>query len=172
MARKVFSAVGIDLTAGSKDANGSTTSTGAAIPQFQPGERVIADSGVYQYLQANGAIAEGYLCKFVEGTFDADAVTTAESGAVNTPLGVCVTSGGLVDNQWGWFWRGEGQDYVYLTASIAIDTQITTSAGTAGQGTTGGDPIHDLFNTVASGSAGLVLCRSASLLNTNSTITN
>jgi hypothetical protein len=169
MARKVTTAVGVNLTAGSPLAAGSTT---VYIPEYGLGDRVVADSGVYQYLQANGAVAEGYICKFVEGTFDADIVTTGESAAVNTPLGVCVTSGGLADNQYGWFWRGDGQDYVYLTASITIDTQITTHT-TAGNGSTGGDPIHDLFNTVASpGSAALTLCRSATLLNTNSTITN
>lgn len=168
MARKVTSAVGVNLTAGALLAAGSTT---VYIPEYALGERVIADSGVYQYLQANGTVAEGYICKFVEGTFDADTVTTTESGAVNTPLGVCVTSGGLADNQYGWFWRGDGQDYVYLTTSISADTQLTTG-GTAGQATTGGDPIHDLFNTTASTTAGLYLCRSATLLNTNSTITN
>lgn len=169
MARKVTSAVGVNLTAGAPLAAGSTT---VYIPEYALGERVVADSGIYQYLQANGAVAEGYAAKFVEGTFDADAVTTAESASANTPLGVCVTSGGLADNQYGWFWRGDGQDYVYLTTTISIDTQLTTGAGTAGQVTTGGDPIHDLFNTVASTTAGLYLCRSATLLNTNSTITN
>lgn len=168
MARKVTSAVGVNLAAGAPLAAGSTT---VYIPEYALGERVVADSGIYQYLQANGAVAEGYACKFVEGTFDADPVDTTESGTTNTPLGVCVTSGGLSDNQYGWFWRGDGQDYVYLTSSITINTQLTTG-GTAGQVTTGGDPIHDLFNTVASTTAGLYLCRSATLLNTNSTITN
>lgn len=149
--------------------------TGAAstVPDYKAGTVFQADNGLYVYGQSNGATVEGYLAKFVEGTWDFDTVTTAESGSTQTPLGVCVASGGLIDNQWGWWWRGGagGSEYVYLTTTISADTQVTTHT-VAGQGSTGGDPIHNLFANASSGSGGLTLCRSGALLETNTTITN
>jgi hypothetical protein len=169
MARKAISQPYVNVSLGSVKASDGTAST---VPDYAPGDKINCDSGQYIYMQANGAVVEGYLCKYVEGTYDADTCTTAESGSTATPLGVCVTSGGLVDNQWGWFWRGLGSgEYVYLTTTIAADTQVTTHT-VAGQGSTGGDPIHSLFANVSSGSGGLTLCRSSVLLCTNDTITN
>lgn len=163
----------VNPTLGSVNAGTGAAST---VPEYTPGQIWQADSGIYVYGQANGVVAEGYACYYVEGTWDFAPVTTAISGSTNTPIGVCVVAGGLVDNQWGWFWRGGigGTEYVYLTASISANTQLTTvTPGTAGQVTTGGDPIHNLFNNAASGgSGGLTLCRSTALLETNTTITN
>lgn len=160
MSRKVIDAIMINLSLGSA----STT------PEYGVGEHVNADSGVYVYMQANGAIVEGYLCKFVEGTYDADTCTTAESGSVHTPLAANVTAGGLADNFWGWFWRGgKGQDYVYVQ-DIATDTQVTTTA-TAGQGGSGGDNIFGLFTNENNSAAALTLCRASEIFSTNNTIT-
>lgn len=157
MARKVLDAVYVNLSLGSS----STT------PEYQPGEVVRADSGVYIYGQANGAIDEGAICKFVEQTWDFDEVTTAESGSTNTPLGVCVAAGGLADNYWGWFWRGCGVEEVYVQ-DIATDTQVTTTT-TAGEGGSGGDNIDGLFTNENNASAGLTTCRAAGFLQTNMT---
>lgn len=172
MSRKVLTGVAIDLA--KKSALSSADST-VYLPEFVLGTQVLADSGVYIYMQANGAIAEGYIAKFIEGTWDADTITTAESGTTNTPLGVCVASGGLADNQHGWFWRGAGSEYVYVESTVAAaDTQLLTSstAGKVDDSTNGTDPIHDLFNVAAVSSTGLNLCRSTSLLSVNATITN
>lgn len=163
MARKCITHPYINVALGSVDGNGAASS----VPQFKPGERALCDSGVYIYGQANGAITEGHLCKFVEGTFDFDSVTTAESGSTNTAIGVCVTSGGLSDNQWGWFWRGQGTDYVYVT-DVNADVQVTTHTN-AGEGSTGGDNVDGLFTVENNSTAGLTLCRAAGLLQTNMT---
>lgn len=162
--------IGVNLALGSVDVNG----TANTIPQYTPGEVVRADSGVYIYMSANGAVAEGYAAKFAEGTWDADTVTTAESASTNTPLGICVTSGGLADNQWGWFWRGQGYEYVYVKDSAAADAQLltTTTAGQVGDTTDGVDPIHDLHCIGAAAGTALSLARSSVLLSTNATITN
>lgn len=159
MSRQVIDGrVGINLSLGSA----------STVPEFTPGDTVLADSGAYRYLQANGAVVEGYLCKFVEGTFDADTCTTAESGSVHTLLGANVTSGGLADNYWGWFWVGDyGQEYVYVQ-DIATDTQVTTTT-TAGQGGSGGDNVDGLFTNENNAAAALTLCRATSRFCTNFT---
>lgn len=159
MARKPLTAVFINVALGSS----STTR------EFGAGDVVQCDSGLYVYGQANGAIAEGYLAKFVEGTYDFDTVTTAESASTQTQLGVCVAAGGLADNYWGWFWRGMGNEEVYVTTTIAVDTQLTTHTS-AGQASTGGDNVYGLFTNESSGSGGLTNCRCAGLLSTNFTV--
>lgn len=170
MARKVITGIRINLANGSVDGNG----TASSIPHYTPGETVRADSGLYIYMQANGAVAEGYICKYAEGTWDADTVTHAEGDSTNYALAVCVASGGLADNQWGWFWRGEGYDYVYVKSSASADTQmlLSTTAGQVDDTTDGTDVIHDLFTIGAAAGAALSLCRSSVLLSVNASVTN
>lgn len=164
MARRVNSAIGINLSAGSS----------STVPEFTPGETVRADSGIYMYGQANGAVTEGYICKYVEGTYDFDTVTHTEGDSVNYSLGVNVTAGGLADNYWGWFWRGQGSEYVYVkdSASADVNMLLTTTAGMVGDNTDGTDVIHDLFTNATVSAAGLALCRSTVLLSVNASITN
>lgn len=150
--------VGINLSVGSA----STT------PEHKPGATVRADTGNYIYGSANGAVAEGAICKYVEGTFDFDTVTTAESGSTNTLVGVSVASGGLADNYWGWFWVGNGSEEVLLATTIAADTQVTTTSS-AGTGGSGGDNVYSLFTNESSGSGGLTNCRASGRLATNFT---
>lgn len=158
MARKPLSNIYINVSVGSS----------STVPEYAPGEVVVCDSGTYVYGSANGAIAEGYVCKFVQGVWDFDTVTTSESGATNTQIGVCVASGGLADNYWGWFWRGAGNgEYVY-TLVTTIDVQLTT-ATTAGLAVTSGDTIDGLYPNGSVSSEGLRLCRSSKLLETNFT---
>lgn len=165
MARIALNQVGVNFAAGSLP----PSITGAlSQPEYALGTQIWADSGLYIYGQANGAIAEGYICKYVEGTFDFDTVDTTESGTTPTNLGVCVTSGGLADNYFGWFWRGCGKESVYVQ-DVAANVQVTTT-GTAGQGGAGGDYIYNLFTNENNAAAGLTSCRASGLLSTNFTI--
>ncbi len=165
MARKPLFNTYINVALGSS----STTPENAA-----PGDVLLCDSGVYIYGQANGAVAEGYACKYVEGVYDFDTVTTTESGSTNTPLGINVTAGGLADNYWGWFWRGQGSEYAYVKDSASDNAQLltTTTAGQVGDTTDGVDLIHDLHCVGIAAGAALSLVRSTVLLSTNATITN
>lgn len=169
--RIVKDAIHVNLTVGSSLRAGSST---VYEPDFALGWTVEADSGKYKYMQANGAVAEGYAVKYVEGTWDGDTATTAESASANTDIGICVTAGGLADNQHGWFWCGNGYEYVYVKDSAADDAQLhtTTTAGQVGDTTDGVDPIHDLHCIGSAAGAALSLARSSVLLSTNATITN
>lgn len=169
--RKPISTAYVNVRNASPLAAGSTT---VYVPEYKLGETVVCDSGLYIYMQANGAVPEGYAAKYAEGTWDADTVTSAESGTTNTPVGICVADGGLVDNQYGWFWRGMGYEYAYIKDSAVADAQLmtTTTAGQVGDSTDGLDPIHDLFCVGAAAGAALSLVRSSVLLTTNATITN
>lgn len=167
MARIPNNFIGINVTQPSALAAGSTT---VYVPDYKLGHQIMCDSGLYVYGQANGAVAEGYLCKYVEGVWDFDTITSTESGSTQTPLGISVASGALADNQFGWFWRGLGQEFGFVTGAIATDTQLTTTAS-AGILGAGGDPVHNLFTNALSATA-LCSVRSAALLEVNTTITN
>jgi len=141
-------------------------------PDYKPGAKIKCDSGVYRYLKANGAVQEGGLAKYVatDGTsFDATPLTTAISGTVKTDGAVCVTSGGLADNQYGWFWLGEGEEYVYCAnnvVSLLILATCTSAGCVAGQALSG-DVVSDLIAIDSSSATGLRYCRSSRLLSTN-----
>lgn len=170
--RKAISTAYINVRNASALAAGSST---VYVPDYRLGETVLCDSGLYIYMQANGAVAEGYLCKFVEGTWDADTVTHTEGDTTNLALAICVTDGGLADNQYGWFWRGMGTEYAYVDSTVAAaDTQLKlcTTAGRVDDSTDGTDIIHDLFNVAVVSAAGLNLVRSTVLLSVNASITN
>lgn len=135
--------------------------------KFGLGEQHTADSGVYLYAQADGAIAEGALVK-ISDVGQADSVTTAESAATPKKLGVCVAAGGLADNQYGWFWRGNGVEEALLANGVAADTALTTTA-TAGVLGTGGDAVVSLVSVDAnsSGAAALGTVQAYGLLGSN-----
>lgn len=170
MARISFNHPYVNLAQGAALQAGSTT---VYQPDYRPGFEVKCDSGVYRYLKPSGAIAEGYAAKIYRSglttsLYTATAINTTTSGAVPTDVGICVTSGGLVDGQYGWFWLGEGEDYAYLTSTITSYTQLTTwtSAGQlAASGS--GDNVCDLIAIDSNTSSGLRLCRSVRLLATN-----
>lgn len=165
MARMVTDGrIGIDLT---QVDLAPTVALGGA--RFALGETVFADSGRYIYGQCNGAVVVGYLCKYVEGVYDFDTMTTAESGSTETHAGIFVGSRDAADNEFGWFWTGMGSEEVYVTTTISADVQLTTHS-TAGQVSTGGDNVFELFTNESSGSGGLTNCRSAEILRTNTTI--
>lgn len=161
MARKPITSVYVNVALGSVDGNG----TANTIPQYTPGEILICDSGVYLYGSADGAIAEGYCAKYVEGTWDFDTAATGEGDTELVTLGICVTSGGLADNQWGWFWLGEGYEDCYCE-DVAADVQVTLTATTGIVGA-GGEAIDGLVTIENNAAQGLTACRSTTRLCTN-----
>lgn len=171
MARISYNHPYINLTFGSVDrATGVATSQ----PEHKPGFELRADSGAYRYLQAVSAVSEGYACKVIRSgyatsNYGATPIDTTLSGAGPTDVGVCVTSGGLAAKQWGWFWLGEGEEYVYLTSAITSLAGNLTTWTSAGQvaATGSGDNIADLVAIDSNTSSGLRLCRSVRLISTN-----
>lgn len=171
MARINFTHPYTNVTVGSVDkATGAATSQ----PDYKPGYEIRCDSGIYRYLQAASTVGEGFACKVVRsGTatsnYNATPIDTTLSGAGPTDVGVCVTSGGLAAKQWGWFWLGEGEEYVYLTSAITSLVGNLTTWTSAGQvaATGSGDNIADLVAIDSNTSSGLRLCRSVRLLATN-----
>lgn len=171
MARISFNHPYVNFALGSVDkATGAATSQ----PEYKPGWEVIADNGVYRYLQAASTVAEGYVCKIVRSgyatsNYNATPIDTTLSGAGPTDVGVAVTSGGLSRLQWGWFWLGEGEEYVYLTSAITSLAGNLTTWTSAGQvaATGSGDNIADLVAIDSNTSSGLRLCRSVRLISTN-----
>ena len=172
MARICYDHPYINVTQASVLAAGSTT---VYQPDYKLGMEIRCDSGVYRYLQANGAVAEGYACKYLRsgltvGNYDATPMNGTVSAAIQTDVAVCVATGGLADNQQGWFWIGEGEDYCFLSTAITSYTQLTagTSAVLGQLAASGsGDNIQDLIAIDSATSSGLRLCRSTKLLATN-----
>lgn len=171
MSRICFEHPYINVAQGSVD---KATGASSSVPEFGPGQKIRCDSGVYRYLQANGAVIEGGICKYIPAgsTWDATPFNTSTSAQIPTDCAVCVTSGGLSDNQWGWFWIGDGEDYVYATSTITSFLQVTTwtSAGQVAVGS--GDNISDLVAIGSTTASGLRLMRSTRLLATNFTTHN
>ena len=159
MARKVLSgAFGVDL---------SRVHTETSYDRFAYRTMVEADSGVYIYGQASGAIDEGALC-FIDETGQVAELDSTGSGSTPKECCVCVSAGGLADDQEGWFWRGKGVEEVLVANSVADDAALTTTAN-AGIAGAGGDAVNSLVTTEAnsSGAARLTTCQAAGLLSTN-----
>lgn len=175
MARIVYNHPYINLAQASVLAAGSTT---VYQPDFKLGTEVRADSGVYRYLKADGAILEGMLCRWFSGgtatgNYDAHRLDTTTSAALPTDGAICVTSGGLANDQPGWFWLGDGEEYCYLASGVASYIPLctwTTSGAIGGAGS--GDLIWNLVAVDSSTSSGtsLRLCRSNTLLKTNQVV--
>lgn len=173
MARICYNHPYINVAQKSVLAAGSTT---VYQPDYKLGTEIKCDSGIYRYLQADGAISEGYVCKFLAsgaatGLYDAWVLNTTGSGTAITTCGICVAHGGLADNQQGWFWLGEGEEYVYLASGVTSFTGPLCTWTTSGQvaAATSGDIIAELMpidSTTSSGTS-LRLCRSPRLLATN-----
>ena len=143
-------------------------------PDIKIGTEIRCDSGVYKYLQADGVVSEGFLCRWFPTTLKANALDTTTSGTAPTNCGVCVASGGLVDGQQGWFWLGDGEEYCYLASGATSFTVPLCTWTTSGQiGAAGsGDLIWNLVAVDSSTSSGtsLRLCRSNTLLKTNQVV--
>lgn len=171
MARIAYNHPYINVAQKSVLAAGSTT---VYQPDFKLGTQIQCDSGVYKYLQADGAVAEGYLVRWYPSNFDANIIDTTASGTAPTNCGICVASGGLADNQQGWFWLGDGEEYCALASgvtSLTVPLCTWTTSGLIG-GAGSGDLIWNLVAVDSSTSSGtsLRLCRSNTLLKTNQVV--
>lgn len=173
----------INVTQGATDKG---TGVATSVPEYKPGMAITCDSGVYRYLQAVSATSTGHACKLIlsgaaTSNYSATRLTTALSGIEPTDVGVVVTEGGLAAGQWGWFWHGEGEEYVRL-ASVANSYQTSVIGGqayltswtTAGEVAAlgSGDIIDGLVAIDSNTSSGLRLCRSGRLLKTNAVFTS
>jgi hypothetical protein len=129
-------------------------------------ERHDDDAGHYWFAQANGAVALGALVK-ISAVGQADTVTTSESGSTAKILGIAQAA--LADNEWGWFWRGNGYTEALVVTGNAADTALTTHTG-AGEMSTGGDAIVGGLVTVdgnATGSNAVITVAAYGLIGTN-----
>lgn len=171
MARISFNHPYINVELPSVDlATGVNNST----PQYKPGMEIRCDSGVYRYLQATTGTSAGHMCKVIlnghlTSNYNATTVLTADSGTVQTDLGVCVSPSGMVANQWGWFWLGEGEEKVYLASALESTSGVGATWTTRGEvaNARSGDVIMQLAAIDSNTSSGLRLCRSATRLHTN-----
>lgn len=176
MARIAYNHPYINVTQKSVLQLGSST---AYVPDVKPGTEIRCDSGVYRYLQADGAVPVGYLCRIMTGgaansNYDANLIDTTQSGTAPHSLGICVAEGGLVDNQYGWFWLGDGEEYCAVASgvtSLTVPLCTWTTSGLIG-GAGSGDLIWNLVAVDSSTSSGtsLRLCRSNTLLKVNQVV--
>jgi hypothetical protein len=135
-------------------------------PGFHALERHLDRTGEYWFVQANGAIAAGAVCKITDAG-QADTVTTSESGSTAKILGIAQAA--LADNEWGWLWRGNGYTEALVVTGNAADTALTTHTG-AGELSTGGDTIVGGLVTVdgnATGSNAVITVAAYGLIGTN-----
>jgi len=169
----------INLTLGSRDKfTGAVTS----IPEHKPGFELKADSGVYRYLQATSATSEGYGARFIRSgfltsNFGATPLLTADV-TLPVDVGAVVTAGGLAANQWGWYWLGEGEDFLYMASTCqggmaGGNVGAFTSAGqffaTSTLAQASGKIIADVMVADSNTSSGLRLCRASRLMVANFT---
>lgn len=171
MARISFNHPYINLTLPSVDRG---TGLATSIPEYKPGMEIMCDSGRYAYQQAASTITEGWVNRISRGigyTSNPGAipVKTADIGTDQWDLGVSITPTSLATKQWGWFWLGEGEDFVFLNAVTTSFSGVLTTYTSAGQvgAATSGKGISDLCAIDSNTSSGLRLCRSSRLLNVN-----
>lgn len=133
--------------------------------QYQLGMKVQADSGIYLYGQANGAIDEGAAVSFEVTSSDCQ---LAELSTGSTGLSVGVACEALADNEHGWIWVGGagGYENVLLAAGVSDNAALkaTASAGVLDGG--GGTAVVGAYAAAASGAGGLTACRSTTVLYT------
>lgn len=135
--------------------------------KFSLGETVeVKAKGVYVFARANGAVLQGDLCKIDPETWDADSVTTTESGSTGKMCGIAQAA--LADNEFGWFWRGCGTTEALVADGVSADTNGTTTAN-AGVIGSGGDAIATLtvIDANSSGAAALRTVKAYGFIGTN-----
>ena len=109
--------VGVDLTA--------TPTT----PEFALGTIVNANDGVYQYVHADGAIAQYALVKIDNSWEAAEGTTTLLPSTEPSAVGIAQVA--FADNDYGWVFIGPGEASVLALTLCVHDVKIYTTA-TAG----------------------------------------
>lgn len=112
-------------------ANLTETTAGA---KANVGQKHIDEIGrQYEYVHANGAITAGHTV-LIEEDGEATKLTSTNAGSIGQKAGIaCAT---FKDNYYGWVFRGEGSFEAIVSAGVAADTVMTTTAtgGVIGQG--------------------------------------
>lgn len=119
MPTKIYTpAVGIDL---------ESTPT---FPEFDVGYQILTSIGVFEYVQANGAIAQYAGVKIDDDGQAAEITTTTNPSTEPAKVGVAQVA--FADNDYGFVWRGNGSGArAKFAASCVQDVKIYTTA-TAG----------------------------------------
>ena len=105
--------------------------------------------GVWEYVQANGAITAGYAALIPDqgdataDNCDAVMLTTTNAGSVGQKVGFADCA--FADNAYGWLWRGCGDFEAVVTNGVSAETILTTT-GTNGLVGTGGVALDGLRN--------------------------
>jgi hypothetical protein len=109
--------------------------------------------GVYVFAQAGEAIAKGDLCHITYAG-QATMLDSTASGSTRKRCGIAQVA--LANDEYGWFWRGEGTTEARLADSIAAGAALTTTA-TDGVLGAGGDAVASLLAVDANASGGVAL---------------
>lgn len=98
-------------------------------PEFLVGTKVKTDTGVYQYVHANGAIAQYAMVKIDDDWEAAEGTTTLLASTEPAKVGIAQVA--FADNDYGWVFVGPGLARCKFAASCVQDVKIYTTA-TAG----------------------------------------
>lgn len=158
MAHVIDGSVGIDLTKVLADATGGEHPVGSMVRA--------SDGNFYQYVHANGAIAQYAFVK-VDNDYEAATLTTTISGTEPTAVGCAQVA--LADNEYGWVVRGGGTFTGTTAAAVSADVKIYTSAtaGAVDDDSSGHDLIAGVKAPTAIGSATTGTFYAATLMTTN-----
>lgn len=103
--------------------------------------------GEWIFAQASGALTQYALCK-IDETGQATELDTTGSGSEPTMVGVPQVA--LADNEYGWFFRGngggDGKGIKMLVQTGVSAGAILTTTATAGEAGAGGDAIANVTN--------------------------
>lgn len=113
--------------------------------------------GDWIFAQASGALTAYAVCK-IDETGQATELDTTGSGSEPTMVGVPQVD--LADNEYGWFFRGNGGGdgkgiKMLIQTGVSAGAVLTTTA-TAGEAGAGGDAIQNVTNVDANSSGSTV----------------
>lgn len=137
--------------------------------KFALGDFAMTKDGMFQYVQANGAIAV-YDAVKVDDDGQAAALTTTISGAEPTAVGLAQVA--LADNEYGWVFRGMGGGSgkgikANLAANCAADVKLYTTATAGVLDDTATDLIENVKAVAAVTSAAAAEVYAVGLMTTN-----
>lgn len=101
-------------------------SAGGQGPLFAVGTRRVANDGVYQYVHANGAIAQYAMVKIDDDFEAAEGTTTLLPNTEPAKVGIAQVA--FADNDYGWVFVGPGLATCKVAALCAQDVKLYTTA--------------------------------------------